>query len=127
MKPEQQYRLGREARRYQRQMDENESWFAARMGDGNGNIKVPDMPTMRYVRPWGSDLPMVVGRGGAPDMQNYPVRVGKSKSDKRMRILGTLDYDGIVYPPGSEGVLAHAPTHRWGNGTDVAWIVAYQI
>ncbi len=126
MKLERRYRLDKASLEHQHEIESGEKWFAARMGDGSGTVRVPGSSTLVYVRPWGSSLPMVVGRGSAPEVENFPVRVGKSKKDKRLKVLGAQGYDGVYYPPGSDGVDLHAPTHAL-YGSDPVWIVGYQV
>lgn len=97
--------------------------WPARMGDGNGTSKVPGYPTLRYVRVFGSEIPIIVERGPAPISENYPVRIGRGW--RGTAILGTLNLDAIDDPE-AEGVEPHADSHG-PDGSDRIMVHLTQI
>ncbi len=107
-----------------RKEKDNLPW-AAIMGDGAGTIEVPGYPTLRYVRAKGSDIPLIVHRGGAPDAEGQPVWVGYDDLNRVVRILGERFTDGTS-TPGGGGIVAHADSH-FATGSDPVYIDSRQI
>jgi hypothetical protein len=92
------------------------------LGDGAGAVAVPGQDEWRYVRPLGSDLPIVVRRGAAPDIEGLRVYVGPGYGeDAELRILGAISIDAL-----STGTTIHADTH-YEDGPDPVRITDNQI
>ena len=97
--------------------------WLARLGDGNGNKEVPGYPDLRYVRPLGSELVMIVNKGPANGEEGTRVWIGPDPYQRHItRILG-LDFSANQ---SASGVEAHAPSHLL-DGTDPLWIDQRQI
>lgn len=105
----------------------NDPW-PARMGDGSGTVAVPGHQFLVYVRPDGSDLPMVVYGQDAPKVNDLPVWVGPDPYNRRViKVLSTKVYPGTPYPEAAvANVGAHHESHEWG-GPDVVYIDTKQI
>jgi len=104
---------------------EPQPWIG-RLGDANGTVEVPGRTGFWYVRPKGSDLPVVVRGGSAPRVANTEVLVGDDPYRRgRARVLGVNVVDG---GPSSEqqSVEAHWRSHL-PNGSDSAQIATSQI
>lgn len=98
------------------------AWLA-RIGDGSGNVEVPGYPSLRYVRPVGSDLVLIVNKGPASNDEGARVWVGPDPYQRYItRILG-LDASTNQQ---ATGVEAHAPSH-FRDGTDPLWLDQAQI
>ncbi len=91
------------------------------VGDAAGTITVPGQSDLRYVRPVGSGLPVVVHRGIAQDLKGLHVKIGRWYKGDRMRIMGVAEGGGS-----NVGVDAHAETH-YEDGSDPVWITDRQI
>lgn len=102
--------------------------FDALVGDGNGVIEVPGHPDQWYVRPIGSDLPLVVKRGAAPKVEGIRVRIGREFGENKRRKGRLAIYGVVVSNTGSTvgGLEPHAGTHLAGQ-SDPVYIDAVQI
>ncbi len=102
--------------------------FDALVGDGNGVIEVPGHPDQWYVRPIGSDLPLVVKRGAAPKVQGVRVRIGREFGENKRRKGRLAIYGVVVSNTGGTvgGLEPHAGTHLAGQ-SDPVYIDAVQI
>jgi len=99
---------------------EEKTWEGL-VGDASGTIKVEGHGDLRYVRPVGCNLPVVVNKGAAPDLKGLHVKVGRWFKRDRQRIMGVAEGGGSTI-----GVEHHAPTHRWRAG-DSVFIETVQI
>lgn len=97
--------------------------WLARLGDGSGNKEVPGYPDLRYVRPLGSELVMIVKRGPANGEEGTRVWIGPDPYQRNVtRILG-LD---LATDQSADGVDEHGPSHLL-DGTDPVWLDQRQI
>lgn len=105
-----------------------ETEFDAYVGDGAGNIEVAGHEGDWYVRPIGSDLPIVVKKGAAPRVEGVRVRIGREYDDGRSRRRGRLKIKGTVETGDVtiSGVEAHGDSHLAG-GSDPIYIDTIQI
>lgn len=97
--------------------------FLAVLGDGNGTVVVPGRPNMRYVRPVGETIPMVVKGGAAPTVEGVRVWVGRENLRGSLTILGVASSGSSIV---ATGVIAHGDTHIAG-GADPAYIDINQV
>ena len=97
--------------------------WEARVGDGSGVIKLPGHDEFRYVRPMNSDIPVIVHRGDAPDIEGVRVWVGRRFKRDNLRIL---ESSANSNSGNTTAVAAHAPTHLW-RGSDPVYIDTMQI
>ena len=97
--------------------------WEARVGDGSGVIKLPGHDEFRYVRPMNSDIPVIVHRGDAPDIEGVRVWVGRRFKRDNLRILEASANNNSG---NTTAVAAHAPTHLW-RGSDPVYIDTVQI
>jgi hypothetical protein len=99
----------------------NRGWEGM-IGDGAGTIELPGHPDLWYVRPLGSELPLVVRSGAAPRLEGTRVWVDLDYGSKRIwRIQGVTGASS-----GSAAIGPHADTHLWGS-SDPVYIDTVQI
>lgn len=99
--------------------------WAAVMGDGNGTVVVPGFPALRYVRARGNNLPLIVHRGGTPDIEGQPVWVGYDNLNRVTRVLGER-FTSLNLPGSGGNLTPHAVTHLL-SGTDPVYVESAQI
>ena len=103
--------------------------FDALLGDGQGNVEVSGQADRWYVRPLGSDLPIIVKRGASPKIEGIHVRVQPEfGSDKRRRKRGMMRVMGVLASSASSNAQLepHGGTHLAGQ-SDPIYIDGRQI
>lgn len=109
--------------------------FRGLMGDGNGNVQIPDMPGYVYVRREGRSTIQHVWNVRCPLADGLPILCGYSDEfPERLQVLsiswGSMGWampSGGTGGDGTGGILVdHHSQHEWG-GHDVVWSSIQQI
>lgn len=100
--------------------------WIGRLGNAAGTVEVPGRPGLWYVRPKGSDLPVVVQGGAAPRVAGTEVLVGADPYRAgRVRVLGINPVEGGAVTE-RQSVEAHAASHG-ASGSDRVYIASDQV
>ena len=118
-----QYKIRKQLRLRSRR---REPW-AGQLGDGNGTVTVPGHRSLVFVRPEGSELPVVVYNVTTPHLNNLKVWVGRDPYERNIvRVLGRKMIQPAAITEELSDVGPHAESHEWG-GSDPVFVDTKQI
>lgn len=96
------------------------------LGDGSGNVNVPDRPGYVYVRIGGGTGRLTIAiNKRVPHIHDYPVSVGyEDTGGKVLHVLGVNDraFPSTTPWDGEGTVGQHASQHMLLDGADIVWV-----